>query len=186
MEPRPAWVSKLPHALTFARVVLVAVTYWAAFRQDKALFAVLVLLAVLTDILDGPLARALGTANRFGANVDSAADLIFYLSLAVWAYMFEPTLVTDNWPLVVSMGPLYVLANFLSHAAFGALGVHNRLSRASGTAGVVFTFYSILWGPVGWMRIALILILIADLAQRYGAIFAFLLRRGRTGGPRPQ
>lgn len=170
-------LSRLPHALSFLRVLLVLATYPVAFQGDKPLFAVLVLLSVLTDILDGPIARATGSESRFGANVDSAADMMFYLSLPAWAYIFEPGIVTANLYLVLSFAALYVLANVLSHWAFGALGVHNRLSRASGTVGVVFTFTAILWGIQPVLKWALLIVLVADLAQRFGAVGGKVLGR---------
>lgn len=171
------WARTAPHVLSLLRVVLVAATYAAAWQRDRALFALLVLLAVLTDILDGPLARASGSASRFGANVDSAADLLFYLSLPAWAYLFKPALLVDNLLLIAPIALLYVGANAASHATFGALGVHNRLSRASGTAGVLFTFVSILWDAHVVFYYALVALLAADLAQRYGAVIAELRRR---------
>lgn len=177
MATGDAWLRRVPHALSFLRVVLVLATYPVALRHDKPLFAVLVLLAVLTDVLDGPLARALGSANRFGANVDSAADLLFYMSLPAWAYIFDPNLVRDNLVLVLSFAALYVLANVLSHWTFGALGVHNRLSRASGTMGVLFTFSAILWGILPLFKWALLLLLVADLAQRFGAVGGYWMKR---------
>lgn len=161
------WV---PHALSFARVVLVGAIYSAALSQDKPLFAVLVLGAVLTDVLDGPVARYLGTAGRFGANVDSAADLLFYISLPVWTWMFAPDVVIAHRYEIAVIAILYLAVNILSHLKFGALGVHNRLSRTSGTVGVVGTFYTILWGINTVVYVAIIGVLAADLAQRYGAL----------------
>lgn len=184
MATGEAWLRRLPHALSFARVLLVVATYPVAFQGDKPLFAVLVLLAVLTDVLDGPIARATGSESRFGANVDSAADLLFYLSLPAWAYIFQPGLVLDNLSLVLSFAALYVLANVSSHMTFGALGVHNRLSRASGTMGVVFTFSAILWGILPLFKWALLLLLVADLAQRFGALGAYWMRRRPSTGDR--
>lgn len=180
----PAWARRLPHALSFARVVLTFLTYVAAWQHDKGMFAVLVLLAVVTDVLDGPLARAMGTASKFGANVDSAADMLFYVSLPIWAALFDPRIVGDNLVLILSFLVLYITANFASHYVFGALGVHNRLSRASGTAGVAFTFYSILWGVHPLLLNVLLLVLVADLAQRYGAVFGYLFRKKRAAAQR--
>jgi phosphatidylglycerophosphate synthase len=179
-ETRPRLVGYLPHALSFLRVAFVGLTYGAAWRGDKPLFAILVLLAVLTDILDGPLARYLGTASRFGANVDSAADLVFYVSLPVWAWLFNPGLVLAHLPLIVAFTILYVTANVISHRVFGELGVHNRLSRTSGTVGVVVTFYGILWGLNPWLYLLAVGVLSADLAQRYGAIIRHLARKRRA------
>lgn len=163
-------LAKVPNLLSFARFGLVPFIYYAAYVEDRALFALLVLVTVLTDILDGPIARVSGVASRFGSNLDSAADLVFYLSLPAWAYMFDPSLVQDHWVLITLMATLYVVANVLSHRMFGAMGVHNRLSRASGTAGVAFTFYSILYGIEPILYVALVAVLSMDLAQRYGAI----------------
>lgn len=163
-------LARVPHALSGIRVLLTAATYVAAFRGDRPLFAVLVLLAVLTDIMDGPVARATGSASLFGANLDSAADLFFYISLPAWAYLLVPQIVLAYLPLIFAFAVLFLLANALTHAAFGALGVHNRFSRASGTAGVAATFYAILWGMNVFLQALVIVVLAADLSQRYFAL----------------
>lgn len=181
MDSRKRW-GWIPHALSFARVVIVLLIYVAAFRRDAPLFALLVLLAILTDILDGPLARYLGTAGRLGANVDSAADLMFYLSLPVWTWLFRPEIVTENKYAIAVFAVLYVFVNVLSHAKLGALGVHNRLSRTSGTVGVVGAFYAILWGLNTWLYVILFAVMAADLAQRYsGLIKANFARKPGAG-----
>ncbi|HUR69786.1 MAG TPA: CDP-alcohol phosphatidyltransferase family protein [Candidatus Thermoplasmatota archaeon] len=167
MASRWAWA---PHALSFARVLFVLGIYVAALRRDEPLFALLVLAAILTDILDGPLARHLGTASRFGANVDSAADLVFYVSLPIWTWLFRPEVVIGHRYEIAVFTVLYVAANILSHAKFGALGVHNRLSRTSGTVGVVGTFYVILWGVSPVVYFLVVGVLAGDLAQRYAAL----------------
>ena len=172
-----AWLRRAPHALSLMRVAFTLATYPFALRQDRAAFAVLVLLAVLTDILDGPLARATGSASRFGANLDSAADLIFYISLPVWAALFRRDLVQDNLALVVAVAAMYVIANLVSQYTFGALGVHNRLSRLSGTVGVATTFYAILWGLPWELKALLLVVLVADLVQRWAAVFRHWMRK---------
>ena len=173
-------MANAPHALSFGRVVLTAATYWAAWRQDRPTFAILVLLAVLTDILDGPLARVSGVASKFGANVDSAADFLFYISLPVWTWLFRPDVIERFMPLILMLSVLYVGANLMSHWTFGALGVHNRLSRASGTVGVAFAFFVILWGVDYVFLTALLVLMAADLAQRYGAVWAASRARKKT------
>lgn len=174
-------LGQAPHVLSLARVGLVLGAHLAIWRADLALFATLVLIASLTDILDGPLARAYGTASRFGANVDTVADMMFYLSLPVWTWQVRPEVVLDHLVLIGVFLVLYVVAALALHYKFGALGVHNRLSRASSTGGVVFGLYTILWGFEFWLYLALMLLLSADLAQRYGA----LLNAGGLLGRRP-
>lgn len=178
-------MANAPHVLSFGRVVLTAATYFAAWQRDRPTFAILVLLAVLTDILDGPLARVSGVASKFGANVDSAADFLFYISLPVWTWLFRPDVIDRFLPLILLLSVLYVGANFVSHWTFGALGVHNRLSRASGTVGVAFAFYVILWDVSLPFLVALLVLMAADLAQRYGAVWAETRARRRRARGRP-
>lgn len=172
----------IPHALSVARFLLVPFIYMAAWREDAPLFAILVLLAILTDLMDGPIARHLGTADRFGANMDSAADLTFYISLPVWTYLFQPDIVIQQLPVLIAISTLYIVANFASHRVFGALGVHNRLSRTSGTVGVMAAFYTILYGLHPLVYVGVITILSADLAQRYGNLLRATRMRRRAQG----
>lgn len=182
MERRPSRLRFIPHALSLARVLLVPAIYYAAWRRDEPLFAILVLLSILTDIMDGPLARHFRTADGFGANMDSAADLMFYISLPFWTYLFQPEIVLRQIPVLVAIASLYLVANVLSHRVFGALGVHNRLSRTSGTVGVMVAFYTILWGINPLLYVGLVAILSADLAQRYGNLLrATRMRRPAQG-----
>ncbi len=179
-------MARLPHLLSFGRVLLVLGAYVAVAERDIPLFATLVLLAVLTDVLDGPIARATGSASKFGANVDTAADMMFYLSLPVWTWQFRPEVVTDHAFLIGAFIVLYLVANFTSQRVFGALGVHNRLSRASGSSGVFFGLYTILWGFDVRLYYVLMAVLLLDLAQRYGAILRALRGKGRgraSGNP---
>lgn len=49
----------------------------------SVLFFVLYTIAGLSDMIDGTVARKLGTAGNFGAKLDSIADLLFLISAAI-------------------------------------------------------------------------------------------------------
>ena len=53
------------------------------------MFFAIYALTGLTDVLDGWIARKMGSASQFGAKLDSVADLIFY---AVMLIMIFPIL----------------------------------------------------------------------------------------------
>lgn len=67
----------LANILTAGRVVLSLGLL--CFSPFTAPFLTLYVLCGLTDMLDGTVARRTGTVSRFGAGLDSAADLIFVL-----------------------------------------------------------------------------------------------------------
>lgn len=96
----------------------------------------------LTDVLDGWLARKTGTASRFGARLDSIADLLFY---SVLLFRFLPVL----WQ-TLPMAIWYVLAAIVlvRLAAYAAAAVryhqfaalHTWLNKLTG-AGVFLLPY---------------------------------------------
>lgn len=77
------------------------------------LAALLLMLAGLTDILDGLFARYYKVANSNGALLDSLADYAYYTSFAIWMVLFYPQIITSNIPLIVTGFVLTVITFFL-------------------------------------------------------------------------
>ncbi|MCB9763400.1 MAG: CDP-alcohol phosphatidyltransferase family protein [Alphaproteobacteria bacterium] len=77
---RVSRLANLAGALTLARVPLAVLS--SLVKHDReALLAVLVV-AALTDVLDGPVARWRGTESRVGAIADAWGDKIFFINFA--------------------------------------------------------------------------------------------------------
>ena len=79
------FLRQIPNILTAARlpaVFLIAIwTYWAGVWASAAL--ALFILAALTDIFDGWIARKLGAVSDFGRLMDALVDKIFIIGLLV-------------------------------------------------------------------------------------------------------
>lgn len=95
-------------------------------------FYALYLLAGLSDMLDGPVARKMRTASAFGAKLDAVADLIF---AAVCLYKLLPVLDIPLW-LYIWIGVIAlirivnVVSGFVKERRFVA--VHSPLNKATG------------------------------------------------------
>ena len=95
-------------------------------------FYALYLLAGLSDMLDGPVARKMCTASAFGAKLDAVADLIF---AAVCLYKLLPVLDIPLW-LYIWIGVIAlirivnVVSGFVKERRFVA--VHSPLNKATG------------------------------------------------------
>ena len=95
------------NVVTGARVVLAAAVGVAAFADGpRWLVGVLVTVALLTDLVDGRLARAKGTTSDLGARLDQEADALLILVLSV---------------IVAADLGWWVLGIGLARYAFGAL-----------------------------------------------------------------
>jgi|GEM_PF-3793413 len=78
--------------ISLLRLVFTGVLYWAAWTRNEAAFIVLLLLAGLTDALDGYVARKRNEQSEFGAKLDSVIDYVAYGSMVVWLYWLHPEL----------------------------------------------------------------------------------------------
>ena len=69
---------KLPNLLTSGSLAAGFLAMLLIFQNNLLQAAGLVALAALLDILDGPVARRVGTEGAFGTNLDSLADLVSF------------------------------------------------------------------------------------------------------------
>jgi phosphatidylglycerophosphate synthase len=96
------------NVLTAARALLAVPCAWLAAGGHWTFAALLLSLAILTDLLDGPLARRLRQSSALGGLIDHATDAAFVtLLLAALA-------ARDYLPWLL---PLLVAASFLQYVA---------------------------------------------------------------------
>ena len=112
-------MKQLPNILTALRAALTATLLWLYPLGN--LFLLVYLLAGLTDMIDGPLARKLGAASKLGAKLDSAADtfFVFVVLVRLWPYLVLPPAAL---PLVVGIALLRVGAGIAAKLRFGVFG----------------------------------------------------------------
>jgi phosphatidylglycerophosphate synthase len=89
----PSW--NVPNTITLARLCLASIISWLLFmRSENEIKAAgfLLILAFITDLIDGSLARRLGQATLFGAIFDMSADFLLFSSsllLSMRAGLFD-------------------------------------------------------------------------------------------------
>ena len=72
-----------PNAISLARLLATPVLLAAVIRGHAEMFKWLLLACLLSDILDGLIARVFHLRSKFGARLDSAADmLVAFISIA--------------------------------------------------------------------------------------------------------
>src|SRR5690242_9640240 len=100
----------VPNALSVLRLLLVPVLLLLAWNgQGKTFFNVLVV-SLLTDALDGWIARKLNQTSDLGARLDSWADLLTSLSLPLAGWWLRPDVVRQESAFLVAGITFYLLA----------------------------------------------------------------------------
>jgi phosphatidylglycerophosphate synthase len=97
----------LPTALSSTRLLLVPIIWFPALAGQDRLVGIGLVIAGLTDFLDGYLARRLGTANLKGAQLDALADNLLLLSAAAWIELLHPEVLDQNTVLLGTTFAIY-------------------------------------------------------------------------------
>ncbi len=109
----PGFVEHLPNALTVARLCalpVIVVVYGADAPEASWTAAVIVLVAALTDVADGFIARRFGAQSEFGRWVDPIVDRLFFFTIVAMLWYHGTLPAWATLPLLVRDGVILVLA----------------------------------------------------------------------------
>ena len=104
----------IPNLMSACRLAMVPVLFLLARSGNSEAFLILLIAALLTDALDGIVARRLGQETAFGAKLDSWGDAGIYASIAVGAWWL--------WPDVIRREGVFVsaaIASYIFPVTFG-------------------------------------------------------------------
>jgi CDP-diacylglycerol--glycerol-3-phosphate 3-phosphatidyltransferase len=136
----------LPAALTGARLLLAIPLWGLALANRQRALAVGLVLALLTDVLDGPAARWLGQSSEAGARFDSLADKVLTLSVLAWLLLLHPAIMRDAPTLGLAALLLGLASWLIGLLQLGRVtGLHLRVAQAAGAAQALFVLHTF-WG----------------------------------------
>jgi CDP-diacylglycerol--glycerol-3-phosphate 3-phosphatidyltransferase len=157
---------QLPNLLSAFRLVAAPVLLLLALQGHREAFLWLLAVAFFTDAIDGTLARLTGQASRFGAMLDSWADVAVYAAVAVSMLLLWPGLVRQE---SIAFGA--VVASFVVPALVGLLrfrrftSYHTRLVKVAVAASAVGLFLLLLDLAAWPFRVAAVLATLAALEE---------------------
>ena len=101
-------------------------------------FYILYILAGITDMADGAVARKTGTVSEFGSRLDTAADLVFaaVCLIKLLPVLPVPTLLYIWIAVIAFIKAANIAAGFIRRKEF--VSVHSRMNKATG--GLLFVF----------------------------------------------
>jgi cardiolipin synthase (CMP-forming) len=79
----------IPNILGFYRLLMFPVILWFALSGRELLFAIFLIINLLTDVADGIIARRFHMETEFGAKLDSFADNFNYLLAMTGIFVFK-------------------------------------------------------------------------------------------------
>ena len=137
----------LPNQLTAARLALVPAIWLLALTGRPALVGAGALLAGLTDVVDGPIARRTHTASRFGSAFDSFADHLLNASIVLWLALLRPEFFREHLALLAAWAALGAAALAAGWIRFRRIGnLHLYSAKLAGVAAYLFAAWVLIRG----------------------------------------
>jgi phosphatidylglycerophosphate synthase len=112
-------VSFWPNLITGLRLAMMPVVVALAMLGERKAFVILVAAALLTDVLDGFLARKLNAYSDFGRKLDSIADYVMMLAGLTGIALLWPEIVRRELPWIATG-----LGAFAAVLVFGFVRLH--------------------------------------------------------------
>ena len=166
----------LPNSLSLSRIALIPVIVWAILTGAGVVAIGIFCLVVITDVLDGLVARRSQQASRIGALLDHGSDAVFVTAVsAVYAYL---GLLPPLLPLLIAIAFIQYLLD--SRVLEGASFRRSPIGRCNGIAYFVVTALAIIvhlyandavfiaaLRTLGWLLVATTLVSIAERAIHF-------------------
>jgi phosphatidylglycerophosphate synthase len=107
--------------LSASRLGLAGLLWPAALAGQGRVVGIGLVVAAITDVLDGLLARRQGTVSEHGARLDAFADVVIMLSAGCWLAILHPTLLAENSAWLAAVAVIYAVSTCASWLAFRRL-----------------------------------------------------------------
>jgi len=121
-------MSFLPNAITLMNLVFGALSLICTLNDQFYLAAVMILLAVVMDSMDGRVARKLNASGDFGKELDSLCDLVSFGAAPALLYIASSVGTIANNANLVYLGTIigiaFILCGAFRLARFNVLNIH--------------------------------------------------------------
>jgi phosphatidylglycerophosphate synthase len=137
----------IPNQVTAIRLLVTFILWGMLIFWSPQYLGIGIIICLISDILDGQLARRLHQATEFGARFDSLADNILIPSALIWLFISHPEIYTENLVLL-SLAIITYLSSLIIRK------VHARdfdvsqlyLSKLSGLTQYIFAIHTFVSG----------------------------------------
>jgi len=185
-----------PNLISATRLALMPAVLGAAVARERELFVGLIAFSLLTDAVDGYLARRLGAESEFGRKLDSAADYVTLFTGTTGIALLWPEVVRRELPWILTGVAAFLAVIVLGLIRLGRAPCYHTWASKVGAVlcpltlipllneGPAWPFRTvILWLVVtGIEEVAILLLLPGHVGEMPTLWHAWRRRRAGTGG----
>jgi CDP-diacylglycerol--glycerol-3-phosphate 3-phosphatidyltransferase len=118
-------ITNIPNLLSFFRILAAPLLLLVSWFGMHNIFYILLGLMLISDALDGMIARRLHQTTQRGAKLDSVGDILMYFAIALSVWWLWPELVKEEMYYVIAAIILYSLPALFALLKFGSLASYH-------------------------------------------------------------
>jgi cardiolipin synthase (CMP-forming) len=145
-------VLNVPNLISLYRLLVFPVILFMAITGRENGFVVLLCISLVSDVLDGNIARRFKLQTNFGAALDNLADIFTYAMALLGLFVFKWTDIEPHaWILYLFLG-VFILSYIVAFYRFGKIpGLHLYSAVTAGYVQSIFFFVLFVFGFYTWM-----------------------------------
>ena len=142
----------IPNILSLYRILIFPFILYLLAIKNESLVSLFITISLITDILDGLIARVFKMQTRIGAKLDSLADTGTYILAFIAIYLFRWNEIKNEWVILFVFFVTWVLSYAVVLIKFkGLIGLHTYLSKITGYLQGAFIVLLFLFGYNVWL-----------------------------------
>ncbi len=189
----------IPNALSFGRLLLFPVILYLAINRHENAFAVLIIISLISDVLDGMLARLLKQKTEFGARLDSIADFstYFLVFLGIWIFKrddFAPHV--TSFSIFIGLLASALVLSLIKFGRFPSLHLYSWKAGGYIQGGFFFIlfafgfytpiyYFMIIWGILAFIEHIIIQLIIPEMISNAKGLY-WVLKARQKGKKSPR
>ena len=144
-------ILNVPNALSFYRLIMFPVILVLAILGKEQWFVVLISISLISDVLDGSIARYFNLQTKFGAALDNTADVGTYILAVYGLFRFRWEPVEPHAWLLYLFFAVFVISYIVAFLRFQKMpGLHLYSAVTAGYLQGIFFFVLFVWGFYEW------------------------------------
>ena len=141
----PFWT--IPNIISLYRIIIFPFILWLIIDGNEKLFSIFITISLVSDILDGMIARIFRMQTKMGAKLDSWADMGTYILAFTAIYLFKWEEVRPHALMIIVFAVVTVLSYLVVFIKFkGLIGMHTYMFKLTGYFQGAFIVSLFLWG----------------------------------------
>lgn len=137
----------IPNILSFYRLISFPVVLYFAIKHIENIFVILLVINLITDALDGIIARTFNLQTEFGAQLDAYADIGMYITAVAGMLIFKFDDFAPHYISLIIFLSVFILPKIISYFKFKKFpSLHLYSSKVGGYMQGIFFFVLFVFG----------------------------------------